>query len=101
MDTYEHVLKQMTEYRAPTGMPEDWGLYPKSVRPANATEAPTPISRTARLVEHERGAALLVTDGSGVPLYIPRTEAQILQMIEDCAHILSILRSRHVASSKS
>lgn len=88
MDTYEHI---MTEYRAATGMPEDWGLYPKRVSHAVETD-PLVMSRTANVVRHpDFGAAILVVDGSGTPLYIPKSKAQLVRLIEDAARLLGEL----------
>jgi len=87
MDTYEHVFPLMTEYRAPTGLPEDWGLYPK-VR-TDAVETSTPVSRTAAVVRHpDFGAAVLVTDGSGNPFYVPKDKKGLVQLILDAARVL-------------
>jgi hypothetical protein len=80
----------MTEYRAPTGMPEDWGLYPKSVRPDHAEKvSPSPVQRTASVVRNQDfGAAILVTDGSGNPFYVPKDKAGLVQLILDAARVL-------------
>jgi hypothetical protein len=72
----------MTDYRAPTGMPEDWGLYPKSVRP----DIELPL--TAWPVPHETfGFAVLVTDGSHKPTYIPKTRQQLIEFAAECLRL--------------
>jgi hypothetical protein len=78
----------MTDYRAPTGLPEDWGLYPRE-RNGDAMESAPPVSRTATVVPHvDFGAAVLVTDGSGKPFYVPKDKKGLVQLILDAARVL-------------
>jgi hypothetical protein len=85
----------MTDYDAAQNAKDSYDLAISELRArtrernGDAMETAPPVSRTATVVPHpDFGAAVLVTDGSGKPFYVPKDKTGLVQLILDAARVL-------------